>query len=81
MGVSCNNEKITKAVIPSSVKGKKVTCKVVKYKKNALRVTYTKGNVVIKAKKKAKAGKTYNVVLKYKKGKKQVKKIVKVKVK
>ena len=45
------------------------------------RVTYTKGNVVIKAKKKAKAGKTYNVVLKYKKGKKQVKKIVKVKVK
>ena len=63
------------------VKGKKVTCKVVKYKKSVLRVTYTKGNVVIKAKKKAKAGKTYNVVLKYKKGKKQVKKIVKVKVK
>ena len=63
------------------VKGKKVTCKVVKYKKSALRVTYTKGNVVIQAKKKAKAGKTYNVVLKYKKGKKQVKKIVKVKVK
>ncbi|MDD7350075.1 MAG: hypothetical protein PUG66_09605 [Clostridiales bacterium] len=68
-------------IMKAVVKGKKVTCKVVKYKKNALRVTYTKGNVVIKAKKKAKAGKTYNVVLKYKKGKKQVKKIVKVKVK
>ncbi len=35
-----------------------------------MKVTVKNGKLVIKAKKKAKAGKTYKVVIKYKKGKK-----------
>ena len=71
-------EKIT---IKAVVNGKKVKCKVSSYNKKALKVTVKNGKLVIKAKKKAKAGKTYKVVIKYKKGKKTVKKTVKITVK
>lgn len=70
-----------KITIKAIVNGKKVKCKVSSYNKKALKVTVKNGKLVIKAKKKAKAGKTYKVVIKYKKGKKTVKKTVKITVK
>lgn len=74
-------EKGEKITIKAVVNGKKVKCKVSSYNKKALKVTVKNGKLVIKAKKKAKAGKTYKVVIKYKKGKKTVKKTVKITVK
>lgn len=74
-------EKGKKITIKAIVNGKKVKCKVSSYNKKALKVTVKNGKLVIKAKKKAKAGKTYKVVIKYKKGKKTVKKTVKITVK
>lgn len=74
-------EKGEKITIKAIVNGKKVKCKVSSYNKKALKVTVKNGKLVIKAKKKAKAGKTYKVVIKYKKGKKTVKKTVKITVK
>ncbi len=74
-------EKGKKITIKTVVNGKKVKCKVASYNKKALKVTAKNGKLVIKAKKKAKAGKTYKVVIKYKKGKKTVKKTVKITVK
>ena len=74
-------EKGKKITIKAIVNGKKVKCKVSSYNKKALKVTIKNGKLVIKAKKKAKAGKTYKVVIKYKKGKKTVKKTVKITVK
>lgn len=74
-------EKGKKITIKTVVNGKKVKCKVASYNKKALKVTVKNGKLVIKAKKKAKAGKTYKVVIKYKKGKKTVKKTVKITVK
>ena len=74
-------EKGKKITIKVIVNGKKVKCKVSSYNKKALKVTVKNGKLVIKAKKKAKAGKTYKVVIKYKKGKKTVKKTVKITVK
>ena len=70
-------EKGEKITIKAVVNGKKVKCKVSSYNKKALKVTVKNGKLVIKAKKKAKAGKTYKVVIKYKKGKKTVKITVK----
>ena len=74
-------EKGEKITIKAIVNGKKVKCKVSSYNKKALKVTVKNGKLVIKAKKKAKAVKTYKVVIKYKKGKKTVKKTVKITVK
>ena len=74
-------EKGKKITIKAIVNGKKVKCKVSSYNKKALKVTVKNGKLVIKAKKKAKAGKTYKVVIKYQKGKKTVKKTVKITVK
>lgn len=74
-------EKGKKITIKAIVNGKKVKCKVSSYNKKALKVTVKNGKLVIKAKKKAKVGKTYKVVIKYKKGKKTVKKTVKITVK
>ena len=74
-------EKGKKITIKAIVNGKKVKCKVSSYNKKALKVTVKNGKLVIKARKKAKAGKTYKVVIKYKKGKKTVKKTVKITVK
>lgn len=74
-------EKGKKITIKAVVNGKKVKCKVASYNKKALKVTVKNGKLVIKAKKKAKTGKTYKVVIKYKKGKKTVRKTVKITVK
>ena len=74
-------EKGKKITIKTVVNGKKVKCKVASYNKKALKVTVKNGKLVIKAKKKAKTGKTYKVVIKYKKGKKTVRKTVKITVK
>lgn len=74
-------EKGKKITIKAVVNGKKVKCKVASYNKKALKVTVKNGKLVIKATKKAKTGKTYKVVIKYKKGKKTVRKTVKITVK
>ena len=74
-------EKGKKITIKTVVNGKKVKCKVASYNKKALKVTVKNGKLVIKATKKAKTGKTYKVVIKYKKGKKTVRKTVKITVK
>ena len=62
------------------VKGKKIKCKVISYNKKYLSVRVKNGKLIMKAGNKAKAGKTYKVVIKYKKGKKMVKKTIKIKV-
>ena len=74
-------EKGGKITIKTVVNGKKVKCKVSSYNKKALQVTVKNGKLVIKARKKAKTGKTYKIVIKYKKGKKTVRKTVKITVK
>ena len=62
------------------VNGKKVKCKVISYNKKYLSVRVKNGKLIMKAGNKAKAGKTYKVVIKYKKGRKMVKKTIKIKV-
>ena len=66
--------------IHTVVKGKKVKCKVISYNKKHLSVRVKNGKLIMKARNKAKAGKTYKVVIKYKKGRKMVKKTIKIKV-
>ncbi|HBZ64230.1 MAG TPA: hypothetical protein DEO89_06415 [Lachnospiraceae bacterium] len=66
--------------INTVVNGKKVKCKIFSYNKKYLSVKVKNGKLIVKAGKKAKAGKTYKVVIKYKKGKKMVKKTIKIKV-
>lgn len=66
--------------IHTVVKGKKIKCKVISYNKKYLSVRVKNGKLIMKAGNKAKAGKTYKVVIKYKKGKKMVKKTIKIKV-
>lgn len=66
--------------INTVVNGKKVKCKIFSYNKKYLSVKVKNGKLIVKAGNKAKAGKTYKVVIKYKKGKKMVKKTIKIKV-
>ena len=66
--------------IHTVVNGKKVKCKIFSYNKKYLSVKVKNGKLIMKAGNKAKTGKTYKVVIKYKKGKKMVKKTIKIKV-